>query len=128
MLYDGVIAAMQRAVTAIEARDIPQKCAHLNRAQAIIAQLEGTLNFEGGGEVAQTLKSLYVYARAQMLKANIENAPEILRSLTDRFATVREAWYEADHRPSPAATTRPSESIPRAPSPAPAPGSWHLSG
>jgi flagellar biosynthetic protein FliS len=25
MLYDGVIAAMQRAVTAIEARDIPQK-------------------------------------------------------------------------------------------------------
>ena len=48
MLYDGAIAALQRAVTAIEAHDIPKKCNHLNRAQAIIVQLEGTLNFGAG--------------------------------------------------------------------------------
>ena len=104
MLYDGAIAALQRAAGAIEIRDIPGKCTHLNRAQAIILQLEGTLNFEVGGEVAQTLKALYVYARGQMLKANIENSPEILRSLIEKLRTVREAWYEADHRPAAAAT------------------------
>ena len=68
MLYDGAIAAMQRAITAIEARDIQKKCAHLNRALAIIAQLEGTLNFELGGEVAKTLKSLYMFARTELPK------------------------------------------------------------
>src|ERR1035438_5553631 len=92
MLYDGAIAAMQRAVIAIEAHDIPKKCTHLNKAQAIILQLEGTLNHEVGGEVAQTLQALYVHARAQMLKANIENSSEILRSLIEKITTVREAW------------------------------------
>ena len=101
MLYDGAIAALRRAAVAIEAGDISEKCMHLTRAQAIILQLEGSLNFEPGGEVAQTLKAMYVYARAQMLKANIENSAPRLRELVERFATVREAWYEADHRPSP---------------------------
>ena len=32
MLYDGAIAAMQRAADAIEADDIANKCHHLNRA------------------------------------------------------------------------------------------------
>ena len=150
MLYDGAIAALRQAVTAIEAHDIPNKCIHLNRAQAIILQLEGTLNFEQGGEVAQTLKALYVHARAQILKANIEDSPEILRALIEKTSTVREAWYEADHRPSPSdptpageksprnayetlsgqepsPSTPASEASPYAPSPAREPGSWRVS-
>jgi flagellar protein FliS len=109
MLYDGAIAAMQRAAVAMEVHDISEKCTHLTRSQAIILQLEGTLNFEAGGEIAQTLKALYVYARAQMLKANFENSPHILRLLVEKFATVREAWYEADHRPSASPATSASE-------------------
>jgi flagellar protein FliS len=103
MLYDGAIAAMNRAVASIEMHDIHSKCTHLKRALAIIAQLEGTLNFEQGGEVAQTLKSLYTYARTQVLKANLENSAEILRALIGKLSNVREAWSEADHR---TATTR----------------------
>ena len=98
MLYDGAIAAIRRAAVAIGAGDISEKCTHLTRAQAIILQLEGTLNFAAGGEVAQTLKALYVYARAQMLRANIESSPQILNLLVEKLATVREAWYEADRR------------------------------
>ena len=126
MLYDGAITALQRAVAAIEAHDIETKCAHLKRAQAIIAQLEGTLNFELGGEVAQTLKSFYVYSRAQALKANIENSPEILRSLIEKFTTLREAWDQADHQPPPCPTTPASAGSPHAPSPTLKAGSWRL--
>ncbi len=99
LLYDGVIAALQRATVAIEAKDIAEKCLHLARAQAIILQLEGTLNFAAGGDVAHTLKALYVYARGQILKANLENSPHILRALVGKITNVREAWYAADHRP-----------------------------
>ncbi len=100
--------------------------------------------------MAQTLRALYVHARAQMLKANIENSPEILRSLIEKISTVREAWYEADHQPSPSGPTpagedshreasetqpaqqpspsrRASEDSPYASSPPPEPGSWRVS-
>jgi flagellar secretion chaperone FliS len=114
MLYDGAIAAMQRTIAAIEAHDIENKCAQLNRALAIIAQLEGTLNFELGGEVAQTLKTFYVYARTQATKANIQNSAEMLRALIEQFSTVREAWEQADRItastsvPAPSAKVQPS--------------------
>ncbi|HTS69350.1 MAG TPA: flagellar export chaperone FliS [Terriglobia bacterium] len=101
MLYDGAIAALQRAASAIEAGDIQKKCNHLNRAQAIIAQLEGTLNFEQGGEVAETLKTFYAHSRSQALKANLQNSAEILRSLIQNFTLVRDAWHQADRAPSP---------------------------
>jgi flagellar protein FliS len=116
MLYDGAITAILRAATAVEAQDVSDKCIQLNKAQAIIAQLEGTLNFEAGGEVAQTLKALYVHARGQMLKASFENSPVFLRSLAENLATVREAWYKAEHSPLPSpATTATGGPSPEAP-------------
>jgi flagellar secretion chaperone FliS len=151
MLYVGAIASMQRAACAIEANDVQQKCTDLNRALAIIAQLEGTLNFELGGEVAQTLKALYVYARTEMLRANLENSPQTLRGVIEKLATVREAWYEADHRvpvpatvsaregfvggtppdpprgPEPLPFERTLEKSPYAPSPAVERRAWDLS-
>jgi flagellar protein FliS len=105
MLYDGAITFFERAIAAMEAHDIEKKCHHLNRALAIIAQLEGSLNFELGGEVAQTLGTFYTYARAQALKAHTENSPEILRSLIENFTTVGEAWREGERRLAAQGTT-----------------------
>jgi flagellar protein FliS len=127
MLYDGAIASLRRAVIATEARDIPAKCHHLKRVLAIIVQLEETLNFELGGEVAQTLKTFYMYSRAQAMKANIENSAEILRSLIEKFSTVREAWHQAEHGPPPSPTSSASEGSPGAPSPPKKSGSWRTS-
>jgi len=98
MLYDGAMAAYLGAIVAIEAHDIEKKCRHLNRALAIIIQLEGTLNFEEGGEVAPNLQSFYAYARSQTMKANVENSAEILRSLIQHLATLRDAWHEGERR------------------------------
>ena len=109
MLYDGAITFLQRAVAAIEAHDIEKKCQHLNRALAIIVQLEGSLNFEQGGEVAQTLKSLYVYARAQAMKAHAENSAEILRALIENFTTVRDAWREGERHLATRGASSPAE-------------------
>ena len=128
MLYDGAIAALQRAASAIEAGDIQEKCHQLNRAQAIMAQLEGTLNFEQGGEVAQTLKTFYLYSRSQTHKANLQNSTEILRSLIQSFTTVREAWSQADHAPPPSPTTTPDKASLRSPGTAANADTWRLAG
>jgi len=128
MLYDGAIAAMQRTIMAIEAHDIQKKCRHLKRAMAIILQLEGTLNFELGGEVAQNLAYFYAYARTQTTKANIENSPEILRSLIEKFATLRDAWHQADYGLSTSPAAPASAGSSRVPSPAPKSTSGRLPG
>jgi flagellar protein FliS len=96
MLYDGVITALLRAVNAIEAHDIEGKCRHLNRALAIIIQLEGTLNFEQGGEIARNLKGFYAYSRAKIMQANAENSVESLRSLIEHYTALRDAWNEGE--------------------------------
>ncbi|MGD0127689.1 MAG: flagellar export chaperone FliS [Terriglobia bacterium] len=98
MLYDGAITALLRAIAAIEAHDIEAKCRHLNRALAIILQLEGTLNFEQGGEIAQYLEGFYAYSRAKITKANVENSAEFLGPLIEYFTSLRDAWKEGEQR------------------------------
>jgi flagellar protein FliS len=127
MLYDGAIGALQRAMAAIDAQDIEKKVAHLNRALSIMAQLEGTLDFERGGEVAQTLKNFYVYARSRALQASIQNSKEMLAALAQQFSTLREAWDQVDH-PAPAQPAAPSSGAsPSDPSSASPSGSLRLS-
>ncbi len=98
MLYDGVITALLRAIDAIETHDIERKCEHLNRALTIIIQLEGTLNFELGGEIARNLQGLYAYSRAKINQANVGNSAEVLQSLIEHFTTLRDAWKEGERR------------------------------
>ncbi len=125
MLYDGAIAALQRAHEAIEAGNIEQKCIHLKRALAIIVQLEGTLNFERGGEVAMNLKRLYVYSRTEIMNANVENSAKALRALIEKLATVREAWSQAERASAPAPSApngKPSQGA----SPEQVSGTWRM--
>jgi flagellar protein FliS len=96
MLYDGAITALLRAIDAIEAHDIERKCHHLNRALAIIVQLEGTLNFDEGGEIARNLQGFYAYSRAKMMKSNAENSVESLRPLIEYYTALRDAWKEGE--------------------------------
>jgi flagellar protein FliS len=98
MLYDGAITALLRAIDAIEAHDIERKCHHLNRALAIIVQLEGTLNFDEGGEIARNLQGFYAYSRAKMMKSNAENSVESLRPLIEYYTALRDAWKEGEQR------------------------------
>jgi flagellar protein FliS len=120
MLYDGAISAMQRAISAMEAHDIEKRCAHLNRVLGIIIQLEGVLDLERGGEVAQTLKRFYVHARARLLQASVENSQEILASLAQQFSIVREAWQQVETAGSSSGTPAPTPNDPR-PTPTPSP-------
>jgi flagellar protein FliS len=108
MLYDGAIGAMQRGIGAMEACDVEKKCAHLNRALAIIVYLEGILNLAQGGEIAQNLKRFYVHARTSLLQASIKNSKEILASLIQQFSELREAWQEVEAQGSSSGTPAPT--------------------
>ena len=95
MLYDGALRVLTSARDAIERRDIAARRDSLNKALAIIAELQSTLNMEQGGEVAAELDRLYEYSNLRLLDAAMRNdvAPvdevrRILEILRDGWATL----------------------------------------
>ena len=52
LLYGGAVTNLMRAIAAVDAGNVEKRVEELNKALAIIAQLQGTLDFEKGGAVA----------------------------------------------------------------------------
>jgi flagellar protein FliS len=92
LLYDGAIKFLQFAAADIEAREITRKSEHVNRALDIINYLQGTLDFERGGEVAHTLDKLYTLVSMQILRASAKlDAPDMRRA-AGLLSPVRDSW------------------------------------
>lgn len=66
-----------------------QCCLQGNRSKlrAVLAELVGSLNFEGGGDIADRLYSLYDYCIAESVEGDLEIVREVLGGL-------REAWKQ----------------------------------
>lgn len=93
MLYDGALTALAR----VRVADQPAETVNgeLQRAQAIVRELQMTLDLERGGEVAANLSSLYTWMLEQLLHANIHKELRGLDLVTESLATLRQAWVEA---------------------------------
>lgn len=92
MLYDGAIKFLQLAATNIEARDFIHKSEHVNRALDIINYLQGILDFERGGDVAQTLDRLYTLVSMNVLRASAKLDAIEMRRAAQLLAPVRDSW------------------------------------
>lgn len=92
MLYDGALRFLGAARDAIERQDINSRRESLNRALAIIAELQSTLNMEQGGEVAAELDRLYEYANMRLLDAAMRNDVEPVDEVRRIFEILREGW------------------------------------
>ena len=108
MLYDRAITDLHRAIKAVEAKDVPQRAKHLNHFLDIVGELEGSLNLESGGEVAEILKTFYAFARARVLEAGFKNSKEILDELILHFSSLRDAWQQVENSPNAGAQGPPS--------------------
>ncbi|MBU3694923.1 MAG: flagellar export chaperone FliS [Rhodocyclaceae bacterium] len=91
MLYDGAISATRQAIAAIGAGDVPTKAAQVSKATNIISELAGILDLDQG-EVARNLAALYDYLRAQLLQANLRNAPDKLEEVARLLTDLRGSW------------------------------------
>jgi flagellar protein FliS len=96
LLYGGAITSLMRAISAIESNNIEKRVIELNKVLAILAELEGTLDFEKGGAVAEQLKKYYVVLRSQVLEASIKNSKSILEELIKNMTGIKEAWQQVE--------------------------------
>ncbi len=99
MLFDGALNALAIARTACDnapgdPRRVEVVHAQLVKAQKIIAELQGTLNLEAGGEFARTMYALYDYYDRRLVEANIKKQSAPIAEVERLMAEVRNAWAE----------------------------------
>ncbi len=96
LLYGGAVTNLMRAIAAVDAGNVEKRVLELNKTLAIIAQLQGTLDFEQGGAVAVQLDKFYHVMRSQILEASIKNSKPLLEDLVKHMSSLKEAWQQVE--------------------------------
>jgi flagellar secretion chaperone FliS len=95
-LHDILTRDLHAAVAALDEKDIETVAAKLKHGYLALARLEGALNLDQEG--TEKIARFYGMAREQMLKAQAQRDPAILRQLVGFVNDMREAWVEVQGR------------------------------
>jgi len=92
LLYDGAVKFLRQAIAEIEKQDWKAKGHFINKALAIIDELDVCLDMEAGGEVATDLRALYTFLRRHLTEANTHRDPERIREAIRILEELNEGW------------------------------------
>ena len=93
MLYEGAITACKSAIDHMKNKDIQHKGEMLSKAILIIESgLRLSLDKKAGGEIAESLDSLYAYMSHRLTVANIRNQPEMVNEVIKLLVELKSAW------------------------------------
>lgn len=108
MLFDGALVAVTGAIRYMKAGNIPEKGRAISHAITIIdGGLRASLNKQNGGEIAESLDSLYEYMGSRLLQANLKNQVELLEEVQRLLTDLRSAWNAIGTGAAPAAEAPP---------------------
>ncbi|EJU19573.1 flagellar protein FliS [Peptoanaerobacter stomatis] len=93
MLYDGCIKFMNLAKIGIEEKNIQKANDNLLKAQAIITELDVTLNMDI--EISKNMHSLYDFALSRLVDANLKKDTSFIDDAKIVIVDLRDAWKEA---------------------------------
>lgn len=85
-------SCMQRIEQNRPLHDVVAKGAAIGKAVRLIAQLNGTLNMEKGGEVAENLSRLYDYMLRKLTLANATNDAALVAEVTGLVQDIKIGW------------------------------------
>ena len=93
MLYEGLIKFSMLAKRSIEQGLIEQKNTNIQKAQAIILELQLTLNQSIA--LSKDLNNLYDYMQGRLIDANVKNDIVAIDEVIGFAEEFRETWKEA---------------------------------
>jgi len=91
MLYEGALKNMRMAQECLAQKNMERAHNHLVKAQDIVMELNCTLNMDSG-EIAEKLRSLYVYIHKRLIDANLKKDAAIVQEVINVMSTLKEAW------------------------------------
>ena len=98
LLYEGAVKNLTGAVNLFEsdgslkASNIEGFGKFLQKAQAIITELQVSLDMEKGGDIAKNLMALYIFFNEQLLDASIKRDKEKINSVIKMLNDLLESW------------------------------------
>jgi len=98
ILYEMIIESLAYAMTEFDKGNIEGRTMELNHALNVISELERSLNFEAGGEVAKRLATFYEVARIKILESNIKSSKETIERLSGVVSSIRDAWQVVEQK------------------------------
>jgi flagellar protein FliS len=100
LLYAKAIEKLQLAARHTRASDVRERNACLARVMEIVAELQGALNLEAGGELAVQLAALYDYVQRQLIEAAAEPAAVAqLEEVRVLLVNLHEGWRDCEPPP-----------------------------
>jgi len=94
ILYDAAIHSLREAQEHLKRKDIASRARSVNRALSIISELQASLNFKEGGEIAQSLDRLYAYMKTRVFTANAEQDGDPFGEVALLLENLRSAWHD----------------------------------
>ena len=106
MLYDAVIRNIRQSMDAIAAGKYEERFHLLGKSSEIILGLQGALDFENGGDVAQSLYDFYgsIDQKIHLIQRN--NNGTICEEIAAEIKQMRDVWNQIDHAQAPASLGR----------------------
>ncbi|MBF0096594.1 MAG: flagellar export chaperone FliS [Magnetococcales bacterium] len=95
LLYEGAIRFLERSISEMEAKNLAEHKMYLRRGLAIISELQNTLDFEKGEDLAVQLFELYGFMINRLTQANITQDLSHIRIVISNMNTLLEGWREA---------------------------------
>lgn len=95
LLYDGAIRFLQQAAAALREGRYKQSRDRLHRAQAVIDELNRSLDLRQG-EVAYGLRSIYGFCTRHLIESTAQSDPEGYEEVAELLSGLRESWVEIE--------------------------------
>lgn len=98
MLYEGAIGFLEKALVGFQYEDPLEFNLTINnnllRAQAIVNELNVTLNMAEGGEIALHLRRLYTYMDRRLQESNQRKERDGIDDVLMRLRVLRDTWSQ----------------------------------
>ena len=101
LLYEAAVKNLKNAESLIDEENkikpsnMEKFGKFLQKTQAIITDLQVSLDMEKGGEIAKNLMSLYIYFNQELISVNINHDKTKLEYIEQQMSELLKAWKEA---------------------------------
>lgn len=111
LLYEEAMRSIRQAREFLQEGSIRERSNAITKAMQIVAELQGSLDLEQGGEIAQRLARLYGFIQERLIEANAEQKRVPLQEALAILSILREGWKEISLPPAPAAQVENEEPV-----------------
>lgn len=92
MLFQKLLGNIATAKGAINQKDIAKKGELISKSISILAVLEGSLDFEKGGDISNNLADLYSFCSQKLVEANTNNDTQLLDEIIKILLPIKSGW------------------------------------